>query len=334
MNVLVIGTGSIGCRHILNLTNAGCTVYAYSLRGQTHHFSNLFIQPVFLLDLADTHDLQLDAVVIANATHLHIQTALHFAEQGLHIYIEKPLSSSLKHIDRLLELVSLKKLIIECGFMLRSHPNLIHLKSILQEASFGDICFLRASVGQYLPDWRPNVDYTTSYSAKSSKGGGVLFDLIHEIDITNWLCGTPLEVSAITSKSPYLSITSEAVAEIGMHCPNSVVAQVHLDYLRPCYSRTLEIVCQRAVFTWCYNDSSLSIESPDMPPTIIHKCPPDFQRNTLFVSSLDHFLARIRNPLIPPRSSLSDSIEALRIALACHLSSSERRHVYLNEVSM
>ena len=48
-------------------------------------------------------------------------------------------------------------------------------------------------MGQYLPDWRTNADYSKSYSASFEMGGGVLFDLIHEIDLAVNLMGQPEE---------------------------------------------------------------------------------------------------------------------------------------------
>ena len=48
---------------------------------------------------------------------------------------------------------------------------------------------MRVYAGQCLPTWRPESDYKNTYSAKSEKGGGVLRDLSHEIDLCLSLVG-------------------------------------------------------------------------------------------------------------------------------------------------
>jgi hypothetical protein len=46
-----------------------------------------------------------------------------------------------------------------------------------------------------------------------------------------------------------------------------------------------------------------------------------------------HFLQRIQTPALPAISSLADAEAVLRLALATHLSSVERRHVRPAELS-
>jgi len=57
-----------------------------------------------------------------------------------------------------------------------------------------------------LPDWRPWQDYSQSYSAKKELGGGVVLDLIHELDYSYWLFGEFYELKSFTGKVSNLKI--------------------------------------------------------------------------------------------------------------------------------
>ena len=39
----------------------------------------------------------------------------------------------------------------------------------------------------FLPNWRNNINYKNSNSAKKKLGGGVALELSHEIDLANYL---------------------------------------------------------------------------------------------------------------------------------------------------
>ena len=54
----------------------------------------------------------------------------------------------------------------------------------------GDVYYANAFYGYYLPYMRKNVDYEKVYCSKFHKGGGVIFDTIHEIDYLWWLFGS------------------------------------------------------------------------------------------------------------------------------------------------
>ena len=323
--VLVAGTGSIGSRHIENLLSLGADVLTYSYRREPR--SETWRDRVRVFQrLDDAFAAEPDAIVVANRTDQHLDVALRGAREGRALFIEKPLSHSLTGIDELVREAESRALVIESGFMLRLHPNAIWLKSFLEAGELGDLFYCRAVVGQHLPEWRPMQDHRASYSA-SAVCGGVIFDLSHELDLVAWLFGPIDAVQAMTAHAPSLQIQSEAIAQIGLRTAGGLLAQVHMDYVRPVYGRTLEVAGSHGVVTWDYVEGIVSMTTPGHGTTIVHRVPATFTRNDFFLAHMRHFLARLADRSLAPVSSLSDGVAALRTALACRQSAAEGRLV-------
>jgi predicted dehydrogenase len=321
--ILVVGTGSIGSRHIANLLSLGADVLTYSYRSEPR--AEPWRDHVRAFDrLEDAFAAGPDAVVVANRTDQHIDAALRGAREGRALFIEKPLSHSLAGVDELVRETESRGLVVESGFMLRLHPNAIWLKSFLEAGELGDLFYCRAAVGQHLPEWRPAQDHRASYSA-SAVCGGVIFDLSHELDLVAWLFGPIDAVHAMTAHVPSLQIQSEAIAQIGLRTARGLLAQVHMDYVRPVYGRTLEIAGSRGVVTWDYVEGIVSMAAPGNAIRTVHRVPAAFARNDLFLAHMQHFLARLADPSLAPVSSLDDGVAALRTAVACHQSAAEGR---------
>src|SRR5438552_2330858 len=147
--ILVVGTGSVGRRHITNLLSLGADVSAFSYRREANTAIDSMPSSVTLVDdLDEALGGDCDAVVIANRTDLHISVALAGGRNGKALFIEKPLAASIAGVDELIELVSASPFIAEVGFMLRSHPNLKWIKDAVAAGTIGDLHYARAVVGQ------------------------------------------------------------------------------------------------------------------------------------------------------------------------------------------
>lgn len=331
--VLVVGTGSIGKRHIRNLLGLGAEVAAFRYRPAAGASTDPLPPGVSLVEKLDQALVgPWGAVVIANSTDQHIPVALSAARNGKNLFIEKPLSDSLRGVNELLSLSEERHLVVEAGFMLRFHPNLLWMRDYLQSGELGTLYYARALVGQYLPDWRPGTDYRQSYSAHRGQGGGVILDLIHELDLIAWLLGDVVDVAATTNRIPHLQIETEALAQISLRLSSGLLAQVHLDYLRPNYARTLEIAGSHGVIVWDYPTGTITLTGRDGIPRIVHRTPQEFERNDLFLAHMRHFLARLVDRNVEPGSPLPDAVATLQVALACHKSAGERRFVRPDEI--
>lgn len=334
MKVLVVGTGSIGRRHIANLQQLGADVLAYSHRrkGSSLEAAEPVPGVTFVADVEQALEQDVDAVVVANRTDLHVKTALQAARRGKAVFVEKPLSVSLAGTQELVELERSRGLVIEAGFMLRFHPNLRWIKQFLEQDGIGELMYLRAAVGQWLPDWRPGTDHRDGYGSRREFGGGAILDLIHELDLVTWLGGPASDVCAMTRHVKTLEIGTEAVAQVGLRLAGDTLAQVHLDYVRPAYGRALEVVGERGVLSWDYSQGTVTLSRSQGAAQVAHRVADGFERNGMFHHHMRHFLQRLSEPDALAASPLEDAIAVQRVALACHLSAIERRHIRPSDI--
>lgn len=217
MKVLVIGFGSIGQRHSNVLKDLGHDIYVVSRRRINEE--NFFCSLEKALDAISP-----DYVVVANETSKHYCTLRELANCRYvgTVLMEKPLFDKLRPIPE----NQFKAVFV--GYNLRFHPI---IQEVFQLLINQRIIAMQVYVGQYLPTWRPETDYTASYSAHAEQGGGVLRDLSHELDYVNWLTGPWKEVVAVGSNSGHLKIDSDDNYSLLLKTEKCDNVFVHLNYL-------------------------------------------------------------------------------------------------------
>lgn len=215
MNALVIGYGSIGKRHVEVLKKLGLTVSVISRR-------KLDIESYTTVTDALQNE-RFDYIVIANETVKHAETLNRILTANFKgkILVEKPLFMQVEYINNNVENVYV-------AYNLRYHPLLSELKKLLNNET---VISVNSYVGQYLPTWRPNTDYTKSYSAFREQGGGVLRDLSHELDYLMHLFDEWTQLVATCSKISDLEIQSEDSVHVTYSTNNNAKIIVELNYL-------------------------------------------------------------------------------------------------------
>ena len=219
-NCLVIGYGSIGRRHAEVLSAMGHQVTVVSKHAEKIDGCQVYnsVKDAFFVN-------EYGYIVIANATSDHAGTlkeVFQYITPETVCFVEKPLFASLEdHVD-----IENKKVV--CGYVLRSHPLLRRMREILQGKK---LYSCRACCGQYLPMWRPGIDYTKCYSAQKKSGGGVLRDLSHELDYMRMLCGNWKRVAAIGGKFSGLQISSDDQFGILFESERCPLCICQIDYL-------------------------------------------------------------------------------------------------------
>ncbi len=192
--ILVIGTGSIGERHLRCLQSTDRCELAFceplesrrlEVAGRYGIDSNLAFGS---LDEALASAASFDSAVVAAPAPFHIPMGMQLAAAGIHIMMEKPLSLSLEGITEFEDLVNSKEIIVAVGYTHRAHTAMIGLKEKLDSGKFGRPLELRVDLGQPFAVIRPA--YADVYFADPKMGGGSIQDMItHFYSIGDWLLG-------------------------------------------------------------------------------------------------------------------------------------------------
>lgn len=147
--------------------------------------------------------------VIANPAPFHLSVAQSLADAGVHLIVEKPLSTAAEGVQRLIESCRERELVLLTGYNLRFLPSLQRFRDLLRQNVIGKVFSVRCEIGQYLPSWRPDVDYRQGVSARHDLGGGALLELSHELDYLRWIFGEVDWVEARLSRQSRLEIDVE-----------------------------------------------------------------------------------------------------------------------------
>ena len=255
--MLVVGAGSIGARHGRNLAAAGASVVITDPDPSRAEASGLPTM-AFDLDALGTYD----GVVVASPTSFHPAQALAALEAGARVLVEKPLAPTAADLDGIVAAADGRVMV---GYNLRWHQPVQDAIAAVRSGRAGRVLAVRVWFGSWLPDWRPAVDYRTTYSARADLGGGILNDAIHELDLLVWLFdGADFEVAgAIVSRVGPLEIDVEDTVRALLRHTSGAVAEVSLDYLSRRYRRGIEVVGDRATVRLDWAREVLEIEDAD-----------------------------------------------------------------------
>ena len=344
MNVLMVGLGGIGQRHVRNLRalfGEQLNLSAYRTRKQSitltdtlqvetgSDLNNKYAIQTFD-DLEAALAMQPQAVFICNPSSLHIPVAIQAAKAGCHLFIEKPISHNLDGIDELARLVERNHLVAYVAYQMRFHPCIKTARAWLNTGKIGKIVAGLAEVGEYLPGWHTYEDYRQMYASRRVLGGGVILTQIHELDYLYWFFGLPHRVFCMGGHLSSLEIDVEDIASTLMEFNidgQKIPVHLHQDYIQRPPTRGLQVIGDKGkigvdlagLAARCYDEQGKLVEEALFS---------DFQRNQLFVDELNHFMACIRGEA-QPLVNLHDGLQSLRMALATRESMETGRVVNL-----
>jgi predicted dehydrogenase len=237
-----------------------------------------------------------DFAVVATPSARHIDALLPLLASGIPCYVEKPVVSRRDDLTKLESLLARLNgvPITHAGCNLRYMPSLLRLRQLVADGVIGNVVRASLQAGQWLPDWRPGTDYRVTYSAKSSEGGGVILDLMHEIDAARWLFGDFDRVTGMAGKLSSLDISAEDTAclVLGKHTGGPLVT-IGLDYVSRCRMRRYEIIGEEGTLIWDFSAARLELVTDDE-VTQIECTRDDFDISRTYVTAMREFVESVK----------------------------------------
>lgn len=118
---------------------------------------------------------QIDAAIVACPTREHFQVARRLLTDDVHLFVEKPFTTTVQEADELIQLAEQRHLVVQVGHVERFNPALKAAAPYLT-----DITYVEAV-------------RTSGYACRSTDIGVVLDLMIHDLDIVMHLVDRPLQ---------------------------------------------------------------------------------------------------------------------------------------------
>ena len=183
-------------------------------------------------DIISSKDI--DAVAVITPVSTHFELAKRALENGKHVFVEKPFTTTVAQAEELIELATKKHLTIMVDHTFLFTGAVRKIKEIIDKDMLGDIYYydsMRVNLGLFQHDVN------------------VIWDLApHDFSIMDYLIDEKPEALTASGKSHINSF--EDVAYITAYFQNNIIAHFNVNWLSPVKVRSTLIGGERKMLLW------------------------------------------------------------------------------------
>lgn len=240
IRVGVIGVGHLGQHHArIYAENPSCELVAVV---DTDRKSAQRIAKQYNSEpLSDFRDIfgRVDACSIAVPTVAHYSIARECLLNGIHLLVEKPITSTVAEAHELIEIARDHQRILQVGHIERFNAAIMRLKQVVDKPAFIE--------GHRLGPYDPRV-----------KDVGVVLDLmIHDLDIILQLVNSP--VVSVEGAGAGIYGDKEDIANARIHFANGCIVNLTASRVTPTRKRKIRIFQQDAYISVDYIEQEMEI---------------------------------------------------------------------------
>jgi predicted dehydrogenase len=247
-------------------------------------------------DLDDMlNSIDIDAVIIATPTFLHKDVALKCINKGIHLFIEKPVASTVADGKIILKELNKKGLKAVVGHIERFNSVVQALQKEIKNKEIYSINITR--IGPFPP---------------RIADVGILTDLaVHDIDLIRFISQKSI-INKSIFKSKKIHNHHEDNAILSFAMDDDIVASITTNWLTPFKKRTVEVACKEAYYEANLMTQEL-LEYSNFKVNnsfVIRNC--FVKKKEPLYDELDSFINYIQTGQKPISATIQDSIETLQ----------------------
>lgn len=135
---------------------------------------------------------EIDVLYIVTPSGLHAKYAIKAAETGKHVWCEKPMETSVKRCESIIEAASKNKVQLTIGYRMQHEPNTQKLRTLIQQQELGEILSFEGNAG-FRGNHQPG-----NWRIDEELGGGAMLDMgVYPLNAARYFIGKePIAVSA------------------------------------------------------------------------------------------------------------------------------------------
>ncbi|HTP66019.1 MAG TPA: Gfo/Idh/MocA family oxidoreductase [Geobacteraceae bacterium] len=242
---------------------------------------------------------RIDVVSVVVPTQSHHEVARAFLERGVHVLLEKPITTTLAEADDLIRVAAANKAVLQVGHLERFNPVVIALDGLVKQPGFIE----SVRIAPFKP--------------RGTDVGVVLDLMIHDIDIIQSIVGS--EVAEISSIGAPVFTEEEDIANARIRFANGCIANVTASRISFKSERKMRIFQPDAYITVDFQNKTFAVfrkGDGEMFPGVpnITKEEHSYDQTDALKSEIEAFLDAVVSGR-PPLVSGEDGREALATAL-------------------
>jgi predicted dehydrogenase len=325
LRVGLLGTGGIAARHASAVAALGDQLQLVACCGRSEQRTREFAAKLNIASYIDFEQMlqeqRLDLLIVTLPPYAHSGQVEKAAAMGIHVLVEKPIALNMDRARSMVSAVKRAGVVGACGFMYRFGDAVLRWDASAVAGATG-------RVGMFVGQFHCNALHAEWWREQSKSGGQTVEQLIHIVDLARHQLGEPQSVYARGSNFFHRGVErydSDDVSAMILGYEDGRVGVLNATNgaIPGKWDKSWQVIAERMTghFTG-WNTGTLTRTHGEVSSERI-----DTQTD-VFVAQLADVVGAIASNR-PPRVTLDDGAQTLRIVLAARDSIAQRREILL-----